>query len=40
MGFQNVEAYLILCAQCGMWTHSRCAEVKRVTPKLSRNSTC
>ena len=30
----------VLCIQCGKWTHSRYARVKRVTPKFSKNFTC
>ena len=30
----------VLCVQCGKWIHSRCARIKRVTLKLSRNFTC
>ena len=27
----------VLCIQCGKWIHGRCAGMKRVTPKFSRN---
>ena len=30
----------VLCAQCGKWIHGRCAGLKMVTPKISRNFTC
>ena len=30
----------VLCVQCGKWIHSRCAGVKMVTPKSSRNVAC
>ena len=33
----KVKANLVLCVQCGRWTNGKCAGVKRVTPKLSRN---
>ena len=36
----RVMAISVLCAQCGKWTHGRCAGVKRVTPKFSRYFTC
>ena len=36
----RVKANPVLCLQCGKWIHSRCAEVKSVTPKFSRNFTC
>ena len=29
-----------MCVLCGKWIHSRCARVKMVTPKISRNYTC
>ena len=37
---QRVNANSVLCLQCGKSIHSRCAGVKRVTPKISRNFTC
>ena len=30
----------VLCVQCGKWIHGRCARVKMVTAKCSRNFTC
>ena len=36
----RVKANSVLCVQCGKWIHSRCAGVKRVTPKYSRNLAC
>ena len=30
----------VLCVQCGKWIHGRCARVKTVTPRFSRNFTC
>ena len=36
----RVKAKSVLCVQCGKWIHSRCAGVKMVTPKISRNFTC
>ena len=36
----RVKANSVLCVQCGKWIHSRCAGVKRVTPKFSRKPTC
>ena len=30
----RVKANSVLCLQCGKWIHSRCAGVKRVTPKF------
>ena len=36
----RVKANSVLCVQCGRWIHGRCAGVKSVTPKLSRNFTC
>ena len=35
-----IKASSVLCLQCGNWIHSRCAGVKMVTPKFSRNFTC
>ena len=29
-----------LCLQCGKWIHGRCAGMKRVTPRFSRNLLC
>ena len=36
----TVKANSVVCSQCGKWNHGRCAGVKMVTPKFSRNSTC
>ena len=36
----RVRVNSVLCVQCGKWIHSRCAGVKRVTSKFSRNFTC
>ena len=36
----RVKANSFLCLKCSKWIHSRCAGVKRVTPKFSRNFTC
>ena len=36
----RVKANSVLCVQCGKCIHGRCAGVKRVTPKFSRNLTC
>ena len=36
----RVKANSALCVQCGRWIHRRCAGVKIVTPKLSRNLAC
>ena len=36
----RVKANSVLCLQFGKLTHGRCAGVKRVTPKLSRNFAC
>ena len=33
----RVKANSVLCLQCGTWIHGRCAGVKKVTPKFSRN---
>ena len=33
----RVKANSVLGAQCGKLIHSRCAEVKKVTPKSTRN---
>ena len=40
VGSLRAKANTVLCLQCGKWIHGRCAAVKRVTPKCSRNSTC
>ena len=36
----RIKANSVLCVQCGMWIHGRCAGVKRVTLKVSRYFTC
>ena len=36
----RVNSNSMLCAQCGKWINSRCAGVKSVTQKLSRNLAC
>ena len=36
----RVKANFIVCLQCVKWISGRCARVKMVTPKLSRNFTC
>ena len=36
----RVKANSVLCEQCGKLIHSKCAGVKRVTAKLSRNLAC
>ena len=36
----RVNANSVLCLQCGKWIHVRCARVKRVTPRFSRNFEC
>ena len=36
----GIESNSVLCLQCGKWIHGRCAVVKWVTPKFSRNFTC
>ena len=36
----RVNDNLVLCLQCGKWIQGRCAGVKRVTPKFSRNFAC
>ena len=33
----RVKAISVLCVQCGKWIQGRCAGIKRVTPKFSRN---
>ena len=38
MGFES-KANSVLCVQCGKWIRGRCAGVKRVTQKFSRNFT-
>ena len=30
----------VLCGRHGKWIHGRCAGLKRLTPKISRNFTC
>ena len=35
-----MKANSVLCVQCEKWIHGRCAGVKRMTPKISRNLTC
>ena len=30
----------VLCLQCGKWINGRCAGIKRVTPKCSKNFAC
>ena len=37
---QRVKANSVLCVQCCMWIHGRCARVKIVTPMFSRNCAC
>ena len=41
-GFRSLRAKAnsALCLQCGKWIQGRCAGVKMVTPKFSRNFTC
>ena len=36
----GVKANSVLCLQCDIWMHGRCAGVKRVTPRFRRNITC
>ena len=36
----RAKANPVFCLQCGEWNHGRCARVKRVTPKFSRNFAC
>ena len=36
----RVKGYLVLCVQCGIWIHGRCAGVKSVTPKFLTNFAC
>ena len=36
----NLVFSVLVCLLCGKWIHSRCAGMKRVSPKLSRNFTC
>ena len=36
----RVKPNSLLCLQCDEWIHGRCARVKRVTPKFSRNFVC
>ena len=33
----RAKANTVLCVQSGKWIHSRCAGMKRVTAKFSRN---
>ena len=40
VGCLGVKANSVLSVQCGRWIHGRCARVKRVTQKFSRNLTC
>ena len=36
----RVKANSALCVQCGKWLHGRCARLKRVNAKVSRNFAC
>ena len=36
----RVKVNSVLCFQCGKFIHGRCAGMKRVTTKFSRNVTC
>ena len=36
----RVMADSVLCVQCGKWIHGRCAGVKMVSSRFSRNFTC
>ena len=36
----RVKAISVLCLLCGKWIHIRCAGLKMVTQKFSRNLTC
>ena len=36
----RVKANSVWCLQCGKWIHGRCARIKRLTKKFSRNFTC
>ena len=36
----RVKANSVLCLLCGKWMHGRCARLKRVAPKFSRNFAC
>ena len=36
----RVKTNSALCLQCGEWIHGRCAGIKSVTQKYSRNFTC
>ena len=36
----SAKANSALCAQCGKWIYGKCARVKSVTPKFSRNYAC
>ena len=40
VSYLRVKVNSALFLQWGKWIHGRCAEVKRVTPKFSRNLTC
>ena len=30
----------LLCTKCGNWVHSRCAKIKRATPRLATHFVC
>ena len=36
----RVKANSVLCVQCCKWIHGRCARVKMLTQKFSRNFAC
>ena len=36
----RVKTNSVLCLQCGKWIHGRCAVVKSVNTKFSRNISC
>ena len=36
----RAKANTAFCSQCNKWIHGRCAGVRRVTTKFSRNITC
>ena len=36
----RVKANSVLCVQCGKWIHGKCARVKMVTARFSRNVAC
>ena len=38
--YLRVKANSVMCLQCDKWIHGRCAGMKNVTPKFSRNFTC